>query len=329
MEAKASMQTTCVAITNDGHFRKTETASALQRLSSGHGSFLIVADGGTPDEVIDWIRSTGLDPEIIDVFVKRGQNVKFLPLDKAIFFELPYVTTDNPDESFLSTFICVDRLVIQIRDSSAAPLEYDDFSAISKLSSLREASTSALICSLLTGESTVVRGLTLALQTRARRLATRMDVDPSSVALDEIVALKRSIRDLDETVSEQLAVMTLLKVVQGKVLDLVGIADLFQVAVANTESADRAIDRLAQQAADLQSRYDTSQQDKTNQRLAVLTVISAIYLPLTLVAGIYGMNFDIMPELHFSYAYPVTLAAMAVIAIGLYWYFRSRGWFGK
>ena len=74
-------------------------------------------------------------------------------------------------------------------------------------------------------------------------------------------------------------------------------------------------------------QYSMNQQDRTNQRLAVLTVISAIFLPMTLLAGIYGMNFEVMPELHFRYAYPAVLVLMVAVAAGMILYFRSRGWF--
>ena len=49
-------------------------------------------------------------------------------------------------------------------------------------------------------------------------------------------------------------------------------------------------------------------------------------MPLTMIVGIWGMNFDVMPELHYPYGYPIALGGMALIAGGLYWYFRSRGW---
>jgi len=69
-------------------------------------------------------------------------------------------------------------------------------------------------------------------------------------------------------------------------------------------------------------------QDKTNQRLGLLTIISAIFLPLTLLAGIYGMNFDKRPELHFAYGYPVILGAMAAIAFLMRLYFKRKEWMG-
>lgn len=53
----------------------------------------------------------------------------------------------------------------------------------------------------------------------------------------------------------------------------------------------------------------------------------AIFLPLTLVVGVYGMNFDVMPELHLAYGYPAVLIYMVVIVIGLLSIFTNKGWF--
>jgi len=66
--------------------------------------------------------------------------------------------------------------------------------------------------------------------------------------------------------------------------------------------------------------------NRTNDVMKTLAVLSAILLPLTLIAGIYGMNFDNMPELHSRNGYWVTLAAMALLTISLLFYFWRRGW---
>lgn len=65
---------------------------------------------------------------------------------------------------------------------------------------------------------------------------------------------------------------------------------------------------------------------RTNDVMKTLAVLSAILLPLTLIAGIYGMNFEYMPELHSRNGYYLTLIAMAVITIVLLFYFWRRGW---
>ncbi|HET7325311.1 MAG TPA: magnesium/cobalt transporter CorA [Halococcus sp.] len=64
----------------------------------------------------------------------------------------------------------------------------------------------------------------------------------------------------------------------------------------------------------------------TNEVMKTLTVVASIVLPLTLVAGIYGMNFETMPELGWTFAYPAVLIGMAAVALVLVGYFRREGW---
>jgi len=66
--------------------------------------------------------------------------------------------------------------------------------------------------------------------------------------------------------------------------------------------------------------------NRTNEIMRVLTVFSAIMLPLSLIAGIYGMNFDHIPELHWLLGYPAALALMAAIAAVMLFFFWKKGW---
>ncbi len=101
-----------------------------------------------------------------------------------------------------------------------------------------------------------------------------------------------------------------------------GLRDLGDEAVMLENMYSTSIDRITQ-AFNL---YYTLISEKTNRVVTKLTIISAIFLPLSLIAGIYGMNFKYMPELQNPYAYPATLAAMAAIAIGELAYFRLKKW---
>ena len=65
---------------------------------------------------------------------------------------------------------------------------------------------------------------------------------------------------------------------------------------------------------------------RTNEVMKTLAVLSAIILPLSLIAGIYGMNFENMPELHSQHGYFITMIVMAIVAVILLIYFLRRGW---
>ncbi|MCD6524190.1 MAG: magnesium/cobalt transporter CorA [Thermococcus sp.] len=65
---------------------------------------------------------------------------------------------------------------------------------------------------------------------------------------------------------------------------------------------------------------------KTNDIIRILTVVSTVFIPLTFITGLYGMNFRHMPELYWHYSYPAVLIVMLVIALGMLAYFRRKGW---
>jgi magnesium transporter len=67
--------------------------------------------------------------------------------------------------------------------------------------------------------------------------------------------------------------------------------------------------------------------NRMNEIMKVLTIIATIFIPLTFIAGIYGMNFDNMPELHYEWGYFVALGVMLLLGFGLAAFFKKRGWF--
>lgn len=73
--------------------------------------------------------------------------------------------------------------------------------------------------------------------------------------------------------------------------------------------------------------YHSAMSTKLNDIMALLTVFSVIFIPLTFIVGLYGMNFDNMPELHTRNGYYVVLAVMFFIALGMLWYFKRKKWF--
>lgn len=72
--------------------------------------------------------------------------------------------------------------------------------------------------------------------------------------------------------------------------------------------------------------YHSTMSTRTNDVMKVLTVISTIFIPLTFIVGIYGMNFEVMPELHWRYGYMIVWIVMLAIVGGMVWAFRRKGW---
>lgn len=82
-------------------------------------------------------------------------------------------------------------------------------------------------------------------------------------------------------------------------------------------------------AGGLMDVYLSSVANRQNDVMKVLTIMATIFIPLTFLAGLYGMNFENMPELHLAWSYPALLLIMILTALGMTIYFRRKGWIGS
>jgi len=94
----------------------------------------------------------------------------------------------------------------------------------------------------------------------------------------------------------------------------------------HTMQVVETVETLRETVSALFDVYLSSVSNRMNEVMKVLTLIATIFIPLTFVAGVYGMNFDYMPELEWKWAYPAALALMAAIAVAMVLHFRRKGW---
>ena len=138
-----------------------------------------------------------------------------------------------------------------------------------------------------------------------------------SILLGDIITIKRSIIPLVALVSE-------MGRIKSELIDdslLIYLEDAHDDTVEIKETVDSNYEILTR-TIDL---YSTSLSNRANKVMQTLTIIATIFIPLTFIVGVYGMNFEI-PELNWPYGYPLVLIIMLVIALALLYYFRKRGW---
>jgi magnesium transporter len=103
-------------------------------------------------------------------------------------------------------------------------------------------------------------------------------------------------------------------------------APLYQDLRENVESMHFFAEELLEDVNNLLSIQLALASHRTNEVVRILTVFSVFFLPLTFIVGIYGMNFQFMPELRERWGYPVVMAAMGFVTLVILLWFRKRGW---
>lgn len=185
---------------------------------------------------------------------------------------------------------------------------------------------SRFLALLLEAGATRYRTLADALDGRIEEMEDRaLAGDPSVIG--EIHALRRDLLYLRRVVGPQEDAVHRLATEE-----LPGIEPRARMRLAGVERQyERVLDSLDTARSLLEAvleTYRASVAERANEVMKVLTVFAAIVLPLSLIAGIYGMNFAHMPELAWRWAYFAVLGLMGVVGLGLWVYFSRRGFIG-
>ena len=158
-------------------------------------------------------------------------------------------------------------------------------------------------------------------------LSKRMIEDSGSISPADIFTLRQQITNIGDANEDHAFCVDVLQKVESTSFSAVDQLEHLLELDRSLGRQQRSMDRLEENVKNLHQQFLLAIQDRTGNRLKVLTVLSAVFLPLTLIAGIYGMNFENMPELGVRYAYYAVLGFMALVGIGMLAFFYNRGWF--
>jgi magnesium transporter len=150
---------------------------------------------------------------------------------------------------------------------------------------------------------------------------------PNNMILEDIMELKRSVLRLRRISAKQMDIFY--RMSRGEVhlippAMLPFYRDIYDHLIRVTDLAENYRDLLSGAL----EAYLSVVSNRMNEIMKVLTIFSAIMLPLTFIAGLYGMNFDNLPELHWAYSYFVVLGLMLIVAVGMLYMFWRKGWIG-
>ena len=156
-------------------------------------------------------------------------------------------------------------------------------------------------------------------------LEERLVIDPDRRALGDIYQLRHDVLLLRRSAWPQRDTLgRLLREADDWIGETVRV--YLRDCVDHTHQIVDLLQTLSDTSANLLDIYLSSASMRTNEIMRVLTVFATIFMPLTFITGVYGMNFEHMPELAWRYGYPAVLGVCLLIALGMLWWFRRRGW---
>ncbi len=153
----------------------------------------------------------------------------------------------------------------------------------------------------------------------------RLDADDASVDIGDLHSARREVVQLYREIRPVREITNTLYRTESKLMDAESLP-YFRDLHDHSVQAEETIADLRDASNNLRDYYHTVVSNRMNEVMKVLTALSTIFLPLTFLAGIYGMNFEHMPELAKTYGYPVFWLVSLTIAAALFTFFKKKDW---
>ncbi|MEZ5289972.1 MAG: magnesium/cobalt transporter CorA [Vicinamibacterales bacterium] len=168
----------------------------------------------------------------------------------------------------------------------------------------------------------------LALESRLDELEEEMIARPTDTLLAELVGHKAQLKKLRRLLTYHVRLFDGLRTASVPAIRD-GLRHELQDVYEHLERSSSLAALYYELASDLMDGYITMASHRLNQIVKILTIVTTVFVPLSFIAGVYGMNFDYIPELHLPYGYFVALFLMISTAVGALVLMYRKGWIGE
>jgi len=297
----------------------------IKRTDHEWACWVDVHQDGT-ESLAELLGSLNLHPLAIDACLEASPVSRLVSYGKSLVVGLPTHARWDTEERIFLFVVCLPGVLVTIH--------YDAIPALAHVLEqyadgmrFHGSNISAILYQIV--DHIIDQDMAFTLRTRDEidRLDDLLESESDDELAERTLPLKRELARLAAAFEDQLYCVASLQTVESESFHIEGLQDYFRDAVSHLDHASRSVGRQLAHLTAIQQEYQLRLQDKVNDRLRLLTVISTIFIPLTLITGIYGMNFRHMPELQWDYAYFTVLGMMVVLALAMLWGFFRAGWF--
>lgn len=161
---------------------------------------------------------------------------------------------------------------------------------------------------------------------KIENLEENLEGEPNQIVIDQINTFKRELNYIRKNIKPARELLLAISKMDTEFIsDSVDFH--YKELLDNINHAYELSESYREILTDQLNIYHTTMTSKLNDIMKFLTIFSVIFIPLTFIAGVYGTNFDVLPELHYKNSYFIMWGIMLTIALGMLFYFRKRKWF--
>ncbi len=289
-------------------------------------SYIVDVQASDRVDASNELKKLGLELEICTNLLEPSEHIKFEYIGNSVYGELAYFSPTIRESNYLGIIIRKNMLVgIHPVNEGILPnlLKTKNLFAEQQKDSI---TPEFLLCIFVLEVLSQYGKLILSYREGIELLAVELDKEDSDVSPRNFLESKSQLSDFSRALGKLF--FTLSFPPTKDVLEIDNpYNSIFEHLMKSINLIKISLQQTEERLNSLNDHYQLLLQAKANKRLNFLTIIQAIFVPLTLLAGIYGMNFQYIPELNYKYGYFVTLGAMVLIVLGFLRYFKKHGWF--
>ncbi len=299
---------------------------AAEEVQPENGFYWVDLADPAPGEPTGWLSRLGVAPSTVALLSRLPEVPRVFDVGGLVFMQVPMLISPDDAVPQYVTMIATPHSLLTVQEVESL-LAQRQIGRGPSSDALPSPTAAGLITELV--DIAVEHGLTLSKQVREPLLQLQdlVDESPASLDIGEILEMKRQMGRLQAALEDQVLCAESLAELQSSVLDVSAVRHRLVAAARSLDHLARRAERGRARLDEIHRHASLAAQETANRRLKVLTIVQAIFVPLTLIAGVYGMNFVVMPGLYWAPGFFILLAVMVLIAAGEMVYFWKRGWF--
>jgi magnesium transporter len=272
----------------------------------------------------DFILKMGFNDELYDRLLSPGETFRIQQFNEAYLLDLHLFNPKELNTSIYITLVFRKDVIYSFGDVSLT--EYTDFmNMLNKRSGRKQYSNDLMAYffgHMIDNDLLNARSLRLKIDNFSQKVFSGFNNEDA----DTIARFKNQVEHYLTVIEDQFLAIGLLPDLSSRQEQTETKITLSRLA-SHLEHLQRTMERAEDKLDFLLQQYQSEVQELTNRRINILTIVQAIFVPLTFIAGIYGMNFAHMPELEWDNGYFFAIVLMGVIACAELLVFWRKGWF--